>query len=775
MAGVAPFYTFWRTWLIADGLGLFLITPLVIVWARSDDTERVSRRRMLEIIAFLAVYSLLSILTFRNFSPDFDLNPGPYALIALLTWPALRLGTRAVMLSVNLLAVIAVLHVVHHFGSLAQGTPSSETHLLLVQLYIWCAAITAFTLHALSKQRDATEASLQQSMEWFQALISQSQDGIMVLRNDGSPCMVNERACDNLGYSQEEFMRLHLRDWDPDYNERNDPVTLWTNLPVTIEARHQRKDGSIFPVELTISRIESPDGPLIMGIVRDITERKRTEAALRESAANFRDLVETMVEMVGVVSPDGWFLFVNQAACRALGYSSEEFGRMSLAEIYPPEKQMKVHERMEAMNRGDRIVTRSALICKNGYLLPVETRGWQGSWGGQRCIFGISKNLSAEQEAQLRFEKLFHNNPALMALSALPERILIDVNSAMTKVLGYSREEMLGHTAFELGLFVDLENQAAMVERIRKEGAVRNWELQVRCKDGSVREGMFSGELVQSAGKKYLLTVMVDITDRKEVERRLISSEERLEMALRGANAGLWDWNVQTGELVINDRWAEMLGYSREELHPISVETWRYLCHPEDLAEAERLLWQQLGGETDFYLCEVRLRHKDGRWVWIQDSGKCMEWTPDGKPLRMVGTHVDISARKQREELREDVERIIRHDLRAPAGSAVSVARLLAESTDLSGEDRLLAMQLERAGQNMLDTLNLSLEMQKIECGNTRYQLEKIRLLPLVNEIIDGLRLRPAHRWKHFDVMIDPFGSVHGVPFLMRMALQNII
>lgn len=775
IAGLAPFYTFWRTWLIADGLGIFLITPLVVVCFRSSDNARTKRRRMLEITAFFALYLVLSFFTFRNLSPDFDLNPGPYALIALLIWPALRLGTRAVMLSVNLLAVTAVLHVVQHFGSFEQGTPSSETHLLLVQLYIWCAAITAFTLHALSKQRDATELSLKDSMEWFQTLISQSQDGIMVLNFDGSPRMANKRACDNLGYTQEEFLKLHLQDWDPDFEERGDVTTLWHSLPVTIEARHKRKDGTIFPVEVSISRIEQTGESLLMGIVRDITERKRTEAALRENVTNFRALVDTMADMIAVVGSDGRFLFTNPAATQELGYSAEELANMRLMEIYPEELHKQVRERVGEVRDGIKVVRKSVLKNKSGTLVPVETRGWLGSWNGESCAFGISKNLTAEQEAQLRFETLFQNNPALMALSALPERVLIDVNIAMTKVLGYTREELLGHTALELGIFVDLEDQAALAERVRATGAVRNWELQVRCKDGSIRDGIFSGELVHSSGKQYLLTVMVDITDRKAAERRLISSEERLAMALRGANAGLWDWNVQTGELIVNARWAEMLGYAHEELQPVSAETWRRLCHPDDLVEAERLLWQQLAGETDYYLCELRMKHKDGRWIWIQDSGKCMEWTPDGKPLRMVGTHVDVSARKQSEELREDVERIIRHDLRAPAGSAVSVARLLAESPDLSGEDRMLAMQLERSGQDMLDTLNLSLEMQKIESGSARYQFEDIPLLLLINEIIDGLRLRPEHRKKHFDVMIDPFGTVRGVPFLMRMALQNII
>ena len=113
---------------------------------------------------------------------------------------------------------------------------------------------------------------------------------------------------------------------------------------------------------------------------------------------------------------------------------------------------------------------------------------------------------------------------------------------------------------------------------------------------------------------------------------------------------GTWEWNVQTGETIFNERWAEILGYTLEELQPVSIETWTSLAHPDDLIESNRLLNECFQKRTEFYEFESRMKHKDGDWVWIMDRGKVFEWTEDGKPLKMYGTHQDINQRKKYEE-----------------------------------------------------------------------------------------------------------------------------
>lgn len=136
-----------------------------------------------------------------------------------------------------------------------------------------------------------------------------------------------------------------------------------------------------------------------------------------------------------------------------------------------------------------------------------------------------------------------------------------------------------------------------------------------------------------------------EIHDRLEerAQQQLAEREFHYRAVLEGTRIGTWQWNVQTGETVFNPRWAEIIGYTLEELAPISIETWQRFAHPEDLERSAAALERHFKGEAPFYDVECRMRHKDGHWVWVHDRGQVFERTEDGEPLLMFGTHVDIS------------------------------------------------------------------------------------------------------------------------------------
>ncbi|WP_271254274.1 PAS domain S-box protein [Pseudanabaena sp. Chao 1811] len=131
----------------------------------------------------------------------------------------------------------------------------------------------------------------------------------------------------------------------------------------------------------------------------------------------------------------------------------------------------------------------------------------------------------------------------------------------------------------------------------------------------------------------------------------LEQTQERLQLALENSGIGLWDWWVQTGAVTLDDRWAEILGYTPDELQPISIATWLNNLHPEDLPRANLGLEKHFRRETETYECELRMRHKLGAWVWVLCKGKVMEWDNSGNPVRMIGTHMDITGRKQNVEM----------------------------------------------------------------------------------------------------------------------------
>lgn len=146
----------------------------------------------------------------------------------------------------------------------------------------------------------------------------------------------------------------------------------------------------------------------------------------------------------------------------------------------------------------------------------------------------------------------------------------------------------------------------------------------------------------------FLLIYRENIKARRAVGQ-LAEERRRLDGILEGTRAGTWEWHVPSGQTVFNERWAEMIGYTLDELKPLSIETWSQLAHPDDLRRANELLQRHFDGELAYYECECRMRHKDGHWVWVLDRGRLIERTPQGKPLLMLGTHTDISRRKEYE------------------------------------------------------------------------------------------------------------------------------
>lgn len=393
----------------------------------------------------------------------------------------------------------------------------------------------------------------------------------------------------------------------------------------------------------------------ISGIISNSYERQSILQRLKRSEDNFKTFFNTINDMVFITDLGGNILHVNLAVYDRLGYAPEEIWEMSIYDFHPQEKRSEVDDIFGDMLKGIRTTCPIELVARNGSLIPVETRIWFERWDDRDCIFGISKDLSKEQESLRKFTKLFENNPALMAISDVGDRRFVDVNSSFLKHLGYSRDEVIGNTAQDLSLFSDPEKQTDIAEKLNRDGRVREIELDIRCNDGSFRHGLFSGEIIETQGSKFFLTVMVDITEQVEMRKSISDQRERLHNVIEGTRLGTWEWNVQTGEVIFNERWAEILGYTLSELKPLNISTWERLAHPDDLAASNDLIAKHFSGESDFYEFESRMKHKNGTWVWVLDRGKVIRRDDKGEPLMMFGTHADITEKKEMEERIRDL------------------------------------------------------------------------------------------------------------------------
>lgn len=143
--------------------------------------------------------------------------------------------------------------------------------------------------------------------------------------------------------------------------------------------------------------------------------------------------------------------------------------------------------------------------------------------------------------------------------------------------------------------------------------------------------------------------ISINIDNLQELLEDLHLEKESYQNFLYATNAATWMWNIQTGETEFDERWAHLLGYTLDELAPISLDTWKKLTHPDDLSQTMLILQDIMDKKQEYYNATFRMRHKHGHDVWINDRGKIITWTNDGKPLLMVGTHIDITEQKKLE------------------------------------------------------------------------------------------------------------------------------
>jgi PAS domain S-box-containing protein len=160
--------------------------------------------------------------------------------------------------------------------------------------------------------------------------------------------------------------------------------------------------------------------------------------------------------------------------------------------------------------------------------------------------------------------------------------------------------------------------------------------------------------------KPRLLATYINVTNQKESEIHFEKLVKRYESVIEGTNIGVWEWDLQTKTVLFNERWAKILGYDINEVEP-HESTWEKLTHPEDHKKAIKALEKYFSGEIDSYVFESRMKHKEGHWVWVIDRAKVIKWAENGKPLKVVGYHRDITTRKNNELLLLEYKKLLEH------------------------------------------------------------------------------------------------------------------
>ncbi|WP_406662482.1 PAS domain-containing protein [Methanolobus sp. ZRKC3] len=317
---------------------------------------------------------------------------------------------------------------------------------------------------------------------------------------------------------------------------------------------------------------------------------------------------------------------------------------------------------------------------------------------------------------------------------------IIDVNETASKYLGYSREELLNMQKEDIrqifgGLFWEEDIQEVCGNRFL------DLDRTIEGKDGKIIPVEINVTFTTHENNKYALAVVRDVSTRKEMEETLSKTQERVELALAGADLGMWDWNIETNELIYNNRWAEMLGYQAKKIKP-HFDSWKKLIHQDEVEEVMSEIKLHLNSEKEFFESEYRMKNIDGKWQWIQSRGKVVEWNKNNEPLRLTGTSMDTSERKQFEEelcrsneLKDLFTDIMRHDLLNPAGNVRGFADILYESEE-DEKKRKFINSIRRNSNKVIEMIEAAAKFAKLE-STEELELQKMDIGSISRNVID--------------------------------------
>jgi len=238
--------------------------------------------------------------------------------------------------------------------------------------------------------------------------------------------------------------------------------------------------------------------------------------------------------------------------------------------------------------------------------------------------------------------------------------LVIDTNPAAEALLGLPRVEVIGRNVADPNWqAVDLDGQQLHRERhpvmqVLKTGrAVHNFEMGLTIVGGARRWLMVNSVPLEVAGQpRCVVSTFVDVGKRRTLERNLTQQGRRLRAVLEGTQTSTWLWNLQTGELQLDERWAAMLGLQLAALQPTATLTWTSRVHPDDLPLQQANLRRPFNGEPETFEAEYRMQHADGSWHWVRDRGRVASYDAAGMPLTVLGTHDDITLLKEAEQTR---------------------------------------------------------------------------------------------------------------------------
>ena len=394
------------------------------------------------------------------------------------------------------------------------------------------------------------------------------------------------------------------------------------------------------------------------------------------------------------------------------------------------------------------------------------------------------------------FSSLFEFLP-IGAYRARPEGILVRANPALVRLNGCDSEaEMLAQAnSIGPGWYVEPDRRAVFRALLERDGKVEDLISEVLShRHGTRRWICEHAHLVRGADgqARYYEGTVEDISARVEAETVLHRGRERdamWKLALEATGDGVWDWYIQSGDEIYSSRLREMYGWANDDISDRAIEL-DSRTHPDDEAEMERARRDHFEGRTPTYVNEHRIRCKDGSWKWVLSRGMVISRDAQGRPLRMIGTHTDITEQKQSEALRQQRDRAeaanraqteflsrVSHELRTPLNAILGFSQLLEMDATLAAKHLAWVHAILRSGNHQLALVDDVLDLSSVQTGLLRIEPLAVDLLDAVDECwaMQAGRAAQAGITLDDDIDRDERWLLQADPKRLRQVVSNLL
>ena len=257
------------------------------------------------------------------------------------------------------------------------------------------------------------------------------------------------------------------------------------------------------------------------------------------------------------------------------------------------------------------------------------------------------------QESEEKYHRFFMTSKDPVFITTRDGK-WVDANQATIDLFGYDSKKDLFDTSVNQA-YLNPHERSALLQDVIRSGFIKDLPVEMVDRRGNILHTLLTTTAIANSEGEItgFQGTIRDNTSWIEAGKKMDENRETLELAVTGTGAGLWDWDLKTNIVKINDRFADMIGFRKSELSPLTIDIWEKLSHPDDLDQSNKLILKHFAGDLYHFQTEIRMKHKAGHWVWVLNQGRVVERNPDRSPLRMVGTTQDIS---ERVLIREDIQ-----------------------------------------------------------------------------------------------------------------------